>query len=71
MENVEQIKKSQILQDIICQFNNEGYGLSSVILDASYCNVPQKRNRFFLVGHIKDKHNQLNVIISSTRLSSF
>ncbi len=69
MENVEQIKKSQILQDIICQFNHEGYGLSSVILDASYCDVPQARTRFFLVGHIGDRHNQLNAIISS-RLSN-
>jgi DNA (cytosine-5)-methyltransferase 1 len=68
MENVEQIKKSHILQEIISQFSNEGYGLSSVILDASYCGVPQTRTRFFLIGHRGDKHNQLNEIIRA-RLS--
>ena len=62
MENVEQIKKSYILKDIIQQFIKNNYGLSSVILDASYCGVPQARTRFFLIGHLEDKHNQLNSI---------
>lgn len=69
MENVEPIKNSYVLQKVISQFINKGYGLSSVILDASYCGVPQARTRFFLVGHIGDRHNQLNEIIS-TRLSN-
>jgi len=51
MENVERIKKSGILLDIIKQFKNSGYGLTPVILDASYCGVPQARTRFFLIGH--------------------
>jgi DNA (cytosine-5)-methyltransferase 1 len=63
MENVEQIKKSHILDEVIQQFNNNGYGLSSVILDASYCNVPQSRTRFFLIGHYGDTNNQLNSIM--------
>ena len=62
MENVEQIKKSYILKDIIHQFISKNYGLSAVILDASYCGVPQARTRFFLIGHLGDKHNQLNQI---------
>jgi DNA (cytosine-5)-methyltransferase 1 len=62
MENVEQIKKSQILSDVIEQFSQAGYGLSSVILDASFCGVPQSRTRFFLIGHLGDKHNQLTGI---------
>jgi len=69
MENVEQIKKSHIVHEIIEQFIDEGYGLSSVILDASYCGVPQARTRFFLIGHLGDKHNQLNQIFKD-RLSS-
>jgi DNA (cytosine-5)-methyltransferase 1 len=69
MENVEQIKKSHILRDIVEQFKNEGYGLSSVILDASYCAVPQARTRFFLIGHLADKHNQLNELFKQ-RLSN-
>ncbi len=65
MENVEQIKKSHILREITEQFISQGYGLSSVILDASYCGVPQARTRFFLIGHLGDKHNQLNDIFNS------
>jgi DNA (cytosine-5)-methyltransferase 1 len=68
MENVERIKNSHILQDIVFQFIKKGYGLSSAILNASYCGVPQTRTRFFLVGHLGDKHNQLNEILSA-RLS--
>ncbi|KOR32356.1 modification methylase [Achromatium sp. WMS3] len=62
MENVEQIKRSHILKEVVEQFIAAKYGLSSVILDASYCGVPQSRTRFFLIGHIHDKHNQLNSI---------
>ena len=68
MENVERIKKSDILQDVVQQFIAKGYGLSSVILDASYCGTPQARTRFFLVGNYHDKHNQLNDLFRS-RLS--
>ena len=68
MENVEQIKKSHILTDVIEQYITEGYGLSAVILDASYCGVPQARTRFFLIGHLGDKHNRLKEIFR-TKLS--
>jgi DNA (cytosine-5)-methyltransferase 1 len=62
MENVEQIKKSDILAEVIEQFVQAGYGLTSVILNASFCGVPQSRTRFFLIGHLHDKHNQLKGI---------
>lgn len=65
MENVEQIKKSHILQDISEQFIQTGYGLSSVILDASYCGVPQARTRFFLIGNLNGQHNALNGIFKN------
>lgn len=47
MENVERIKKSHILAEVIKQYEKAGYGLTSVILDASFCNTPQSRKRFF------------------------
>jgi DNA (cytosine-5)-methyltransferase 1 len=59
MENVEQIKKSHVLSDVVAQFMKSGYGLTSVILDASLCGVPQARTRFFLIGHLGDQHNYL------------
>lgn len=68
MENVEQIKKSHILVDIINQLEQCGYGLSAVILNASFCHVPQARTRFFLIGHLGDKHNQLNLILKKNLL---
>lgn len=64
MENVEQIKKSHILHDVIEQFMQSGYGLTSVILDASYCGVPQARTRFFLIGKLGEKHNFLTPILT-------
>jgi DNA (cytosine-5)-methyltransferase 1 len=59
MENVEQIKKTLPLQEVVQQFIDNGYGLSSIILDASFCGVPQARTRFFLIGHLGDQHNKL------------
>jgi DNA (cytosine-5)-methyltransferase 1 len=65
MENVERIRKSHILNDIIEQFKDNQYGLTAVILNASYCNVPQARNRFFLIGQLNGKHNSLLEIMKN------
>ncbi len=50
MENVDLITKTQLLQEVIAEFKKENYGLTACILDASFCGVPQKRNRFFMIG---------------------
>lgn len=63
MENVPQIRKNYIIGEIVEQFIGSGYGLSSVILNASFCGVPQTRTRFFLIGHKDDGHNRLNNIM--------
>jgi len=55
MENVARIQRSPILKKAIHIFKSAGYGLSSEVLDASYCGVPQLRKRFFLIGR---KHAQ-------------
>jgi len=59
MENVERIRKSHVLLEVVEQFKESGYGLTAVVLDASYCGAPQARLRFFLIGHKKDTHNFL------------
>lgn len=59
MENVEQIRKSHILPEVIDQLAESGYGMTAVILDASYCGAPQARKRFFLIGHRGSSHNFL------------
>ncbi|WP_374849051.1 DNA cytosine methyltransferase [Enterococcus gallinarum] len=50
MENVPTIRNSQIYKDALKSFKEDGYGLTQVILDASYCGVPQSRKRLILVG---------------------
>lgn len=50
MENVDNISKYKTLIKAKDIFKKANYGLSQVVLDASYFNVPQKRKRFFLVG---------------------
>ena len=52
MENVPEITKSAILADIIERFKKSGYGLTSTIIDASLCGVPQSRKRYLLVGRL-------------------
>ena len=52
MENVDRIVKTQKLVEAIEIFKEAGYGLTQHVLDASYCGVPQKRKRFFLVGKL-------------------
>lgn len=55
MENVELVRKSQALQEAISILRKTGYGISSTILDAVKCGVPQYRKRFILVGHLYSK----------------
>lgn len=70
MENVERIKKSHILKEVTDQFIDAGYGLSSVVLNAAHCGAPQARKRFFLIGCLGAKHNQLNSIYSRNMSST-
>lgn len=63
MENVERIKKSPILQTIIEQYELHGYGLTPVVLDAAYCNTPQARKRFFLIGVLGAPHHAVRSIL--------
>lgn len=63
MENVERIKKSLVLKNIVEKFNENRYGLTAVVLNASYCGVPQARNRFFLIGERGGRNNALTEIM--------
>jgi DNA (cytosine-5)-methyltransferase 1 len=65
MENVERIKKSHVLSEIIEQIQYTGYGLTSAILDASLCGAPQARKRFFLIGQLGGRHNALTNIMQN------
>ena len=49
MENVERIMKTDKLKQAKTIFRQAGYGMTQMVLDASLCNVPQKRKRFILI----------------------
>lgn len=59
MENVDCIVKSSILKIAKKMFKDAKYGLTEIVLDASLCNVPQKRKRFFLIGELDGKDDFL------------
>lgn len=73
MENVERIKKLEVFEKAKKILKEAGYGLSETVLDASLCQVPQKRKRMFLIGNLNSSdgfiENELNKNLSETRLS--
>lgn len=54
MENVARITKTNKLNEARRILKQAGYGLSQHVLDASYCGVPQKRKRFFMIGKLNE-----------------
>jgi len=50
MENVANIRRSGVLPQALEILRGAGYGITSELLDASRCGVPQSRKRFFLAG---------------------
>lgn len=65
MENVATITKTNKLVQAKAIFKEAGYGLTEVILNASLCGVPQKRKRFFLIGHKGSKDEFMLTFIKS------
>lgn len=50
MENVERTRTTTTYLNARNVFKHAGYGITEVVLDASFCGVPQKRKRFFCIG---------------------
>jgi DNA (cytosine-5)-methyltransferase 1 len=67
MENVERIVKSRILRTALEIFRYKGYGLTSSILNASYCGVPQVRKRYFLIGQLGGEDNFLDFYLTKNQ----
>jgi len=63
MENVERISKSQIYKEAKQMLSKASYGLTEMVIDASYCNVPQKRKRMFLIGKLCESTNFLKTVL--------
>lgn len=63
-ENVYNIEKFRTLPEMKKILSDAGYGLSSMILDASRCGAPQKRRRFILVGRLNAKDGFLDSFLT-------
>lgn len=59
MENVAAARKSNAYKKAIENYRQAGYGLTQILLDASYCGVPQTRKRFFVIGELGGKDDFL------------
>lgn len=68
-ENVYNIERFPTVNDLKSILQGAGYGITTTILDASRCGVPQKRKRFFLVGKIGEENGFLDRVLLS-RLAS-
>lgn len=58
MENVPQARKSKSYAAAKEIFYNKGYGLSEIVVDASYYGVPQRRKRLFLIGSLNHEDKE-------------
>jgi len=67
MENVERIINSAVLKQTKDLLIQAGYALTETVLDASYCGVPQKRKRFFLIGEYEGIPNALRAYLEKNQ----
>ena len=67
MENVDRITKSQVFENILKTFKKSKYGLSSSVINASYCGVPQSRKRYFLIGQLEGEDDILNSYLTKNQ----
>lgn len=65
MENVDRAQKSKAFKEAEAIFRRAGYGLTTRVLTASYCGVPQRRKRFFCIGVLGGDDNALDEILNS------
>lgn len=52
MENVYNIERMPVLPKAIQIIKSAGYGITTRVINASYCGVPQSRHRFFMIGKL-------------------
>jgi len=67
MENVERILKTQKLEQAKKVFVEAGYGLSEIVLDASYCGSPQIRKRYILIGKLGEKDRFMDYYLTKNQ----
>ena len=60
--NIERFSPVTVLKQML---SDAGYGITTQVLDASRCGVPQKRQRFFLVGKLGERDGFLDEALTS------
>ena len=65
MENVDLVVKSRAFQSAKEVFKSSGYGLTQVVLNASFCGVPQNRKRLFLIGELNGADDALREMLEN------
>lgn len=65
-ENVYNIERFSTVTVLKQMLSDAGYGITTRVLDASRCGVPQKRQRFFLVGKLGERDGFLDEALTSS-----
>lgn len=65
MENVSTIERSPIFNEVLTKFENAGYGITKMVIDASRVGVPQMRKRYFVIGHMGDVNDFLKKALTA------
>ena len=65
MENVYNIDKSPVFEEVLTIFKSANYGLTKHVWDASHMGVPQMRRRYFVIGKLGEKDDFLMDILLS------
>ncbi len=64
MENVDRLVKTAKYKEAYRIFKEAGYGVTVRLMDASYCGVPQKRKRYFVIGELGGEDNALDLYLT-------
>lgn len=67
MENVDRAKTSNAYREARKIFKGCGYGLTEVVLDASFYSVPQKRKRFFSIAGLYENDKILTPFLEALK----
>lgn len=67
MENVSDITKFKTLEKAKEIFKEANYGLTEVVLDATFFEVPQARKRYFLIGEWNGVDDQLKELLTTKK----
>jgi len=70
MENVDQALRTATYNNALTMFSAAGYHLTTDVLDASLCGVPQKRKRAVVVGTLKETKGSLTEIYRKNKSAS-